>query len=101
MAYLGFVETDLAADVFAQEQVEEARRTMPAFITAPISVQQAARTLTDGIEKRSSRVGAPRWVLPMLYVRGLATVVMDTVMLNSRGLSQAIDRSEQRAPARS
>jgi NAD(P)-dependent dehydrogenase (short-subunit alcohol dehydrogenase family) len=97
IAYLGFVETDLAADVFAQEQVEEARRSLRAFITRPIPVHDAGEALITGIERRAARVGAPSWVLPMLAVRGIATTVMDQVMLNNPRLTQAIDRAEQKA----
>src|SRR5690348_547120 len=43
VAYLGFVETDLVGDVFAQQQVAEARAIMPAFATRPIPVTRAGR----------------------------------------------------------
>jgi NAD(P)-dependent dehydrogenase (short-subunit alcohol dehydrogenase family) len=95
IAYLGFIETDLATEVFARETVEEARRTMPSFVTQPIPVEDAANAVIDGIERRAGRVGAPGWVLPMVAVRGVATTVMDEVMLNSRALSDVIGRSER------
>ena len=94
IAYLGFVQTALAADVFAQQSVAEARKAVPAFLTAPIPVEQAAAALIDGIQRRASRVGAPGWVLPMLAVRGIATTLMDTVLLNNSRLSAAIARAE-------
>jgi len=55
VAYLGFIDTELAADVFAQEQVAQARKASPAFLTKPISAQAAARALIDGIQRRASR----------------------------------------------
>ena len=94
IAYLGFVHTDLAADVFAQQSVAEARQAVPTFLTSPIPVQQAAAALIDGIQRRAGRVGAPGWVLPMLAVRGIATSLMDTVRLNNSRLSAAIARAE-------
>ena len=94
IAYLGFVQTDLAADVFARQSVTEARNAVPAFLTAPIPVQQAAAALIDGIQRRAARVGAPGWVLPMLTVRGITTTLMDTMMLNNSRLSSAIARAE-------
>ena len=100
VAYLGFVDTDLAADVFAQEQVAEARAAMPSWATEPIPVADAAAAVLDGIERRAGRVGAPRWVLPMLAVRGFAGPLMDELMLNNRRLSAAIERSEQRSMER-
>lgn len=94
VAYLGFIETDLAAEAFAQEHVADARNVGPAFLTKPMPVDAAARALIDGIEKRSPRVGAPSWVLPMLAVRGVTTTVMDEFMLHSPGLARVISRAE-------
>lgn len=96
VAYLGFVDTDLAADVFAQEQVEEARGAMPALFTKAIPVDDAGHSLIDGIERRAARTGAPGWVLPMLAVRGLATTIMDEYMVRNRRLTDAIRRAEAR-----
>lgn len=96
VAYLGFVDTDLAADVFAQDHVAEARRTMPAFLTHPIPVQQAAAAVVAGIENRSARIGAPSWVLPMLRVRGLVTTLMDEVLIRNRDLARVISNAETR-----
>lgn len=95
VAYLGFVDTDLAADAFAQEQVAEARKALPAFVTKPITVEHAARELIKGIERRAPRVGAPAWVLPMLAVRGSVTSAMDHFMLFNPGLRRAMERAEK------
>jgi NAD(P)-dependent dehydrogenase (short-subunit alcohol dehydrogenase family) len=100
VAYLGFIDTELAADVFAQEQVAQARRAGPAFLTNPISTQAAGRAVLDGVERRASRVGAPAWVLPMLAVRGIVTTVMDDVMIHNAKLSRAISGAESDAAAR-
>ena len=100
VAYLGFIETELAADVFAQEHIAEVRATMPSFVTEAIRVEQAAAAVMRGIEHRAGRVGAPGWVLPMLAVRGVVTALMDEAMLRNRSLSAAIQRAEQRALAR-
>jgi NAD(P)-dependent dehydrogenase (short-subunit alcohol dehydrogenase family) len=99
VAYLGFIDTELAADVFAQEQAAEMRKAGPAFLTAEISREAAARAVLDGIERRASRVGAPAWVLPMLAMRGMVTTVMDEVMVHSPQLMRTIRGAEQRAAA--
>jgi NAD(P)-dependent dehydrogenase (short-subunit alcohol dehydrogenase family) len=100
VAYLGFIETDLAAEAFAQDYVAEARNVGPGFLTRPMPVDAAARALIDGIEKRSPRVGAPSWVLPMLRVRGFTTTVMDEFMLHSTALARVISRAESEAAKR-
>lgn len=97
VAYLGFIDTDLAAGVFAQEQVAEGREAMPDFVTRALPVEDAAAAVVDGIGHRAGRVCAPGWVEPMLWLRGIATAVMDTVMMRNRALLTAIVRAEQRA----
>lgn len=101
VAYLGFIQTDLAAEAFAQEHVARARDVGPAFLTRRMPVDAAARALLDGIERRSPRVGAPDWVLPMLALRGVVTTVMDEVMLHSPGPARVISRAEVEAARRS
>jgi hypothetical protein len=100
VAYLGFIETDLAADAFAQAQVAQARKAAPAFFTNPMPAEAAAHAVVDGIERRAARVGAPAWVLPMLAVRGAVTTVMDEVMIHNADLSRAISSAESEAAAR-
>jgi NAD(P)-dependent dehydrogenase (short-subunit alcohol dehydrogenase family) len=100
VAYLGFVETDLVDDVFAQRQVAEARAIMPAFATRPIPVDRAGRALVDGIESRAATVAAPGWIRPLLPLRGLASTLMDEFMVANPGLSRAISRAEKKPDAK-
>lgn len=97
LAYLGFIDTDLAADVFAQQQIEEMRRSIPEFLTRPMSTEATARAVLDGIERRAARVCAPAWVLPMLSARGIVTAVMDQMMLTNPRVAAAIEGAEQPA----
>ena len=73
---------------------------MPGLFTNPMPVEDAARAIVDGIERRAARVCAPRWVAPMLAVRGLATTVMDDAMLPNSGLARTIEHAERRAMTR-
>ena len=77
VAYFGFVDTDLVGDAFARPQVDTFRRALPAFLTRPIPVDDAARALVDGIEARAPRVTAPAWVRPALALRGLTDPLAD------------------------
>jgi NAD(P)-dependent dehydrogenase (short-subunit alcohol dehydrogenase family) len=97
VAYLGFIDTDLARDVFEQEHIDDARKTMPAFITRPMSVDAAARAVVVGVRRRSARVTAPGWVLPLLRVRGISTLVMDEVMVRNESLRDVIVRADMAA----
>ncbi len=90
IAYLGFIDTDLTADVFAQPRATRARRAMPSFVTRPMPVADAARVVLDGIARRAPRVTAPAWVAPMLAVRSVTTAVMDDILLYSRDVAAAV-----------
>jgi NAD(P)-dependent dehydrogenase (short-subunit alcohol dehydrogenase family) len=90
IAYLGFIDTDLAADVFAQGHIDDVRKALPGFVTHPMPVSEAAAAIIDGIERRSARVTAPGWVAPMLAFRGITTALMDELALHHPGLARAI-----------
>jgi NAD(P)-dependent dehydrogenase (short-subunit alcohol dehydrogenase family) len=97
VAYLGFVETDLVDDAFAQEHVVEARSIVPELFTKPIPVTRAGRTLVHGIESRAATVAAPGWIRPLLPLRGDAGTLMDEFMLASPRLSSAsAERKQER-----
>lgn len=93
VAYLGFVDTDLVAGSFAQPQVDTFRRALPAFLTRPITVERAATILADGVEHRSSRITAPRWVAPALATRGVLGPLSDE-LLRRRAVA-AVRQAEQ------
>jgi NAD(P)-dependent dehydrogenase (short-subunit alcohol dehydrogenase family) len=98
IAYLGFIDTDLAADAFADEQAAAIRDVAPSFITRPMTVEAAAAAVLDGIERRASRVTAPGWVGLLLATRSLTTAVMDDVLIHNRGVTDAIRNAEAAAP---
>lgn len=98
IAYLGFIDTDLAHDAFADEQAAAIRDVAPAFITRPMTVQAAAAAVLDGVERRAARVTAPGWVRPLLAARSLTTAVMDDVLMHNRTVTDAIRNAESAAP---
>lgn len=95
VAYLGFVNTDLVGDAFAQQQVSEARSIVPELFTKPIPVTQAGRALVDGIESRAATVAAPGWIRPLVPLRGIAGPIMDEFMVANPRLSRAISSVER------
>src|SRR5262249_48023406 len=70
-AYFGFLDTDLVKAAYAQPSAEAMTGRTPGFIRNPAPVSKAIDAIERGIERRSSRVWAPRWVGPMLLARGL------------------------------
>lgn len=94
-AYFGFIDTDLVRASFAQPSSERMRRNSPGFLTRPAPVSTAVDAIERGIERRSARVWAPRWVGPMIALRGLIQPLTERRLLNDPdGLSESIRASE-------
>jgi NAD(P)-dependent dehydrogenase (short-subunit alcohol dehydrogenase family) len=70
-AYFGYLDTDLVRAGFAQPSSQLMNAQMPAFMRNPAPLSKAIDAIERGVERRSSRVWAPRWVGPMLLLRGL------------------------------
>jgi NAD(P)-dependent dehydrogenase (short-subunit alcohol dehydrogenase family) len=76
-AYFGFIDTDLVRGGFAGAAGQAARNQMPGFIGRPAPLSKAIDAIEDGIERRAARVWAPRWVGPMLLLRGIVQPIME------------------------
>jgi NAD(P)-dependent dehydrogenase (short-subunit alcohol dehydrogenase family) len=76
-AYFGFIDTDLVRGGFAGPSGQAARSQMPSFIGRPAPLAKAIDAIEDGIERRAARVWAPRWVGPMLLLRGIVQPIME------------------------
>ncbi|WP_082973893.1 SDR family oxidoreductase [Mycobacterium sp. E740] len=94
IAYLGFIDTDLTSDAFADEHAAAIREVAPGFITAPMAVEDAAAAVLSGIERRAPQVSAPAWVAPALAARSLTTTVMDQVLMTNPGVARAVGAAE-------
>lgn len=70
-AYFGFLDTDLVRAAFAEPSAEAMTGNLPGFIRNPAPLSTAIDAIERGIERRSARVFAPRWVGPLLYLRGI------------------------------
>ncbi len=70
-AYFGFLDTDLVRAAFAEPSAQAITGELPSFIRNPAPLSKAIDAIERGIERRAARVWAPRWVGPMLYLRGI------------------------------
>jgi NAD(P)-dependent dehydrogenase (short-subunit alcohol dehydrogenase family) len=70
-AYFGFIDTDLVRASFAQPSAQSITGQLPGFIRNPAPLSKAIDAIERGIEQRSARLWAPRWVGPMMLLRGL------------------------------
>jgi NAD(P)-dependent dehydrogenase (short-subunit alcohol dehydrogenase family) len=70
-AYFGFMDTDLVKAAYAEPSAEAMNARTPSFIRNPAPLSKAIDAIERGVERRSARVWAPRWLGPMLVARGL------------------------------
>lgn len=70
-AYFGFLDTDLVKAGFETSSARDVKDRLPRFMANPAPLSIAIDAIERGVSKRSARVWAPRWVGPMLYLRGL------------------------------
>ena len=70
-AYFGFIDTDLVKAAYAARPTELLNERAPGFIRNPIPLSRAVDAIERGIERRSARVWAPRWIGPLIALRGL------------------------------
>jgi NAD(P)-dependent dehydrogenase (short-subunit alcohol dehydrogenase family) len=76
-AYFGFLDTDLVRAAFAEPSAEAITGSMPGFIRNPAPLSKAIDAIERGIERRSARVWAPRWLGPMLTLRGILQPLLE------------------------
>ncbi len=94
-AYFGFIDTDLVRASFAQPSTQGVRRNSPGFLTKPAPVSTAVDAIERGIERRSARLWAPRWVGPMIALRGLIQPLTERRLLSDKdSLRESIRASE-------
>jgi NAD(P)-dependent dehydrogenase (short-subunit alcohol dehydrogenase family) len=93
-AYFGFIDTDLVRASFAQPSAKVMTGEMPAFMRNPAPLHKAIDAIERGIERRADRVWAPRWVGPLILLRGLLQPLAEKRMLKDmdrlrEGLAQS------------
>jgi NAD(P)-dependent dehydrogenase (short-subunit alcohol dehydrogenase family) len=101
-AYFGFIDTDLVKASYAQPAAQRMNARTPAFLRDPIPVARAVDAIERGIERRSARLWAPRWVGPMIAMRGILQPLLErrslkeqTNLIESMRLANAGDPSSE------
>ncbi len=104
-AYFGFLDTDLVKASRAQPSFEAMTDRLPGFMRDPAPLGKAIDAIERGVERRSARVWSPRWVGPLLALRGVlqplvekqALREMDTLRENIR-IAESASESETMDP---
>jgi NAD(P)-dependent dehydrogenase (short-subunit alcohol dehydrogenase family) len=82
-AYFGFIDTDLVRGAYAQSPTKLMNKGTPSFIRKPAPLSSAIDAIERGVERRSSRVWAPRWVGPMITLRGVVQPLIERRVLSN------------------
>jgi NAD(P)-dependent dehydrogenase (short-subunit alcohol dehydrogenase family) len=102
-AYFGFIDTDLVRAAYAQPSAQVVNRQSPAFLREPAPLSSAVDAIERGIERRSARVWAPRWVGAAIALRSLLQLATERrVMREPAQLQEAMrlaDPATADAPA--
>ncbi|HEV3094416.1 MAG TPA: short-chain dehydrogenase/reductase [Solirubrobacteraceae bacterium] len=80
-AYFGFIDTDLVRASFKQPSAEAMTGRMPGFMRNPAPLSKAIDAIERGIERRSDRLWAPRWVGALIALRGVLQPLTERQLL--------------------
>ena len=94
-AYFGFLDTDLVKAGFSTPSSESVKERLPGFMARPAPLKVGIDAIERGVAKRSARVWAPRWVGPMLHLRGLMQPLVERQALRDMAsLSESVRIAE-------
>ncbi len=93
-AYFGFIDTDLVRASFAHPSTQALTSVMPAFVARPAPLARAVDAIQHGVQRRSARVWAPRYVGGALALRGLLQPVSEWRLTTSRRLPRALELAD-------
>jgi NAD(P)-dependent dehydrogenase (short-subunit alcohol dehydrogenase family) len=90
VGYFGFIDTDLVRAGFEEPSTQVMRQEMPGFLTRTAPLSKAIDAIEDGVERRAARVWAPRFVGPMLALRGILQPLTERRAMRSKHLPEAL-----------
>ena len=89
-AYFGFIDTDLVRASFTEPAAQALRQEMPGFLRTRTPLPKAIDAIERGIERRSARVWAPRFIGPALFLRGILQPLAERRTMRSEHLPEAL-----------
>jgi len=89
-AYFGFIDTDLVTASFAHPSAQIMSASLPKFVLRVAPLTEAVDAIERGIQRRSARVWAPRYVGPALALRGVLQPLAELQIKRSRQLPRAL-----------
>ena len=71
VAYFSFIDTDMTTGAMESPAARVMRDATPGPFSKTAPLSAAGKAIERGIAKRAEKVYAPRWVLPMTWLRGI------------------------------
>ncbi len=89
-AYFGIIDTDLARVSKDHASTKILEPLIPGFARRSAPLSEAVDAIERGVERRSSRVWAPRWVGAALLTRGALQPLTEWRAMHSKRLADAL-----------
>jgi NAD(P)-dependent dehydrogenase (short-subunit alcohol dehydrogenase family) len=96
VGYFGFIDTDMVRDALEDPAAQVMRDSAPGPFRKVAPLSDAGNAIVRGVERRANKVYAPRWVLPMLWLRGVLQPV--TEGRNRDKVEEAVKLTEAQVP---
>ncbi len=71
VAYFSFIDTDMTRGAHESPAADVMREATPGPFSKTAPLSAAGKAIERGIGRRADKVWAPRWVLPMTWLRGV------------------------------
>ena len=79
---------------FAHPSSQILKDTLPSFVSTPAPLSQAIDAIERGVQRRSARVWAPRYVGGALALRGILQPLTELQMRFNRDLPRALELAD-------
>jgi len=89
-AYFGFIDTDLVRGSFEHPSTKAMESMMPASVRRSVPLSVAIDAIERGVERRSGRLWAPRYVGGALAIRGIMQPLTEFRAMRSKDLPEAL-----------
>ena len=97
VAYFSFIDTDMTRDGLESPAAHVLRDSTPGPFSKTAPLSAAGKAIERGVSRRADKVGAPRWVLPMTWLRGVMQPL--TQRSNRDKIAEAVRLAEADAAA--
>ncbi len=96
-AYFAAIDTDLVKGGKMHPALSKIEETFPSFIRKPAPLSDAINVIERGIQRRSHRIWAPRWLAAFIILRGAVQPIMEKHLVKHPNIKLALNISNREA----